>query len=284
MTIHRPRVDPHQLAPTSLVALLRSASRNRDLLRQLTWREVIGRYRGSMLGLAWSFVTPFLMLLIYTFVFAVVFGARWGIEREGSSTTSFAVVMFIGIMIHGVFSDAVNRAPSLILDNTNYVRRVVFPLELLPVIALGSVLFHMLVSLAVWILVALFVFGSLPWTTLLLPLVIAPLLIGTLGVCWILASLGVYVRDVGQTVGILTTAMLFLAPVFYPLDALPVAFRPLILANPLTFIIEQARDVLVWGRMPSPGGLAIYWVLALLTAQLGFWWFQKTRKGFADVL
>lgn len=277
-------MDPHQPAPTSLLALLRTMARHRDLVSQMTWRDVVGRYRGSMLGLAWSFVTPFVMLLIYTFVFAVIFRARWGLEQEGGGKASFAIVMFVGIMIHGVFSDAVNRAPALILSHTNYVRRVVFPLELLPVIMLGSVLFHMLVSLMVWLIVALVVLHSLPWTALLWPLIIAPLLLGTLGLCWILASLGVFLRDVGQTVGILATAMLFLAPVFYPLDALPEAFKILVLANPLTFVIEQSREVLIWGRLPSWTGLGIYWACALAVAQLGLWWFQRTRKGFADVL
>lgn len=283
MVVHAVKSNPHHRPSASLWAFGESLSRHRHLIGQMTWREVVGRYRGSMLGLAWSFVTPFVMLLIYTFVFGVVFRARWGLEAEGDMT-SFALVMFIGIMVHGVFSDAINRSPSLILDNTNYVKRVVFPLELLPVITLGAAVFHMLVSLVVWTIVALVILHSLPWTAVLLPVIIAPLLVATLGLSWILSSLGVFVRDVSQTVGIFTTAMLFLAPVFYPLDALPDAFRPLILANPLTFVIEQARDVLIWGKLPSWPGLAAYWVISLLVAQFGFWWFQKTRKGFADVL
>jgi lipopolysaccharide transport system permease protein len=277
-------MDPHQPAPVSLLAMLRNLSKHWDLVRQMTRRDVVGRYRGSILGLAWSFVTPFLMLLIYTFVFAVIFRARWGMQQHGNSTASFAIVMFVGIMIHGVFADAVTRAPTLILSNANYVRRVVFPLELLPVIMLGSVLFHMLVSLGVWLIVAQFVLSSIPWTGLLLPVIIAPLLIGTLGFCWMLSSVGVFVRDVGQTVGLLASAMLFLAPVFYPLDSIPDPLKLLILANPLTFVIEQSREVLIWGNLPSWKGLAIYWACALLVAQLGLWWFQRTRKGFADVL
>lgn len=249
----------------------------------MTWREVMGRYRGSVLGLTWSFVTPILMLLIYTFVFSVVFGARWG-TGHGEGRAEFAIVLFIGLMLYSLFADCVNRAPTLVTGNVNFVKRVIFPLELLPVVTLGSVLFHMLVSLAIWLVAAALVLHVLPWTCLLVPLVLMPLAIGTLGISWILASLGVFIRDIGQTVGIVTAALMFLSPIFFPLDALPEKFRLLVLVNPLTFPIEQAREVLIWGRQPDWWGLLLYWIGALAVAQLGLWWFQKTRKGFADVL
>ncbi|WP_020559761.1 ABC transporter permease [Thiofilum flexile] len=249
----------------------------------MTWREVIGRYRGSMLGLAWSFFTPVLMLAVYTFVFSVVFKARWGIGGE-ESKTQFAVVLFVGMIVHGLFAEVLNRAPGLVLSNVNYVKKVVFPLEILPFITMGAALFHTLISIGVLLLAFILFNGFLYWTVIFLPLVLLPLIILTLGLAWFLASLGVYLRDVGQTIGIITMIMMFLSPVFYPISAIPESIQPIIMANPLTFIIEQARDVVIWGRLPNVWGLILYTLIASSVAWLGYIWFQKTRRGFADVL
>jgi lipopolysaccharide transport system permease protein len=265
------------------MALGASLRRNRQLIVQMTKREVIGRYRGSAMGLAWSFFNPVFMLTVYTFVFSVIFKSRWGAGGE-ESKTQFAVVLFVGMIVHGLFAEVLNRAPTLILANANYVKKVVFPLEILPLVAMGAALFHSLVSLGV-LLAAFVIFnGYVHWTAVLAPLVMLPLVILTLGLSWALASLGVFVRDVGQTIGLATTVILFLSPVFYPVSALPEKFRFWIMVNPLTFIIEQAREVLIWGRMPNWTGLSLYTVAAMLIAWGGYAWFQKTRKGFADVL
>ena len=276
-------IDPHAAQPTSLVALIESLWRNRHLIVQMTRREVVGRYKGSALGLAWSFLTPILMLAVYTFVFSVVFKARWGTDGD-ESKTQFALVLFVGMIVHGLFAEVLNRAPGLILSNVNYVKKVVFPLDVLPVIAMGAALFHASISLAVLLIAFALFNGYLHWTIIFVPVVLLPLVILTLGVAWIFASLGVFLRDVGQTVGIITTIMLFLAPIFYPVTALPEEVRPLIMANPLTFIIEEARGVVILGRMPEWTGLGIYTLAATAVAWAGFAWFQKTRKGFADVL
>lgn len=276
-------IDPHAAQPTSLVALIESLWRNRHLIVQMTRREVVGRYKGSALGLAWSFLTPILMLAVYTFVFSVVFKARWGTDGD-ESKTQFALVLFVGMIVHGLFAEVLNRAPGLILSNVNYVKKVVFPLDVLPVIAMGAALFHASISLAVLLIAFALFNGYLHWTIIFVPVVLLPLVILTLGVAWIFASLGVFLRDVGQTVGIITTVMLFLAPIFYPVTALPEEVRPLIMANPLTFIIEEARGVVILGRMPEWTGLGIYTLAATAVAWAGFAWFQKTRKGFADVL
>ena len=267
----------------SLIALLRSLRINRGLLWQLTRREVVGRYRGSVMGLAWSFFNPLLMLAVYTFVFSVVFKARWDVDI-GGGRAGFAIVLFVGMIIHGLFAEVINRAPGLMLSNVNYVKKVVFPLELLPVTALGAAVFHALISLVVLLAVFLLSNGYLQATAVLFPLILLPLVIATLGFTWMLASLGVFVRDVGQTVGIFTTILLFVSPVFYPVSALPESFRPWLLANPLTFIIEQSRAVLVYGQYPDWSGLALYTAASVVIAWAGFWWFQRTRKGFADVL
>ena len=276
-------IDPHANHPTSLAALARSLWRHRDLISQMTRREVVGRYRGSIMGIAWSFFNPILMLVVYTFVFSVVFKARWGTGGDESQAT-FAIVLFVGLIVYGLFAEMVNRAPGLILSNVNYVKKVIFPLEILPVVGLGAALFHTLISLGVLLAAILLINGSLAWTALFFPLIILPLLIATLGVAWFLASLGVFVRDVGQTVGIFTTVLMFLSPVFYPINSLPEKFQIWLMLNPLTFVIEQSRAVMIFGKLPDWVGLGIYAGVSLLIAWAGFWWFQKTRKGFADVL
>jgi lipopolysaccharide transport system permease protein len=276
--------NPHVAQPTSLLALTRSLWRNRQLIVQMTKREVVGRYKGSAMGLAWSFFNPVLMLVVYTFVFSEIFQSRWGGIGGDDSKTQFAVVLFVGMIVLNLFSEVINRAPSLILANVNYVKKVVFPIEILPVITMGAALFHSLISLVV-LLAAFALFNSyLQWTAVFIPLVLLPIVILILGLAWLLASLGVFLRDVGQTIGIITTVLLFLSPVFYPATALPEEFRPWLMANPLTFIIEQAREVLIWGRLPDWAGLGVYTVAASLVAWAGYAWFQKTRKGFADVL
>ena len=276
-------INPHASQPTSLAVLAKSLWRNRQLVVQMIRREVAGRYKGSIMGLAWSFLNPVFMLAVYTFVFSVVFKARWGIGGD-ESKTQFALVLFVGMIVHGLFAEVLNRAPGLILGNVNYVKKVVFPLEILPVISMGAALFHSIINLGVLLIAFILFNGYLHWTAIFTPLVLLPLVILTLGLAWILASLGVFLRDVGQTIGIITTVMMFLAPVFYPITALPEEFRPWLMANPLTFIIEQAREVLIWGRLPDWTGLGIYTFAATAVAWVGYAWFQKTRKGFADVL
>jgi lipopolysaccharide transport system permease protein len=283
MTNSSTAINPHAAQPTSLVALGKSLWRNRQLIVQMSKREVVGRYQGSALGLVWSFLNPVFMLAVYTFVFSVVFKARWGVGGE-ESKTQFAVVLFVGMIVHGLFAEVLNRAPGLILSNVNYVKKVVFPLEILPVISMGAALFHSLISLGVLLIAFVLFNGYLHWTAVLAPLVVLPLVVLTLGLAWMLASLGVFLRDVGQTIGITTTVLLFLAPVFYPVTALPEEMRPWIMANPLTFIIEQAREVLIWGRVPDWIGLGTYTVAAMAITWSGYAWFQMTRKGFADVL
>lgn len=276
-------INPHAPQPVSFKSLILSLWCHRQLVVQMTKREVVGRYRGSVLGLLWSFLNPVFMLMVYTFVFSVVFRARWGVG-EDETKTQFAMVLFAGLIVHGLFSEVLNRAPGLILSNVNYVKKVVFPLEILPLVILGTSLFHASVSVSVLIFAFILFNGYLPWAIIFLPLVLLPLLFLIIGLAWLLASLGVFLRDVGQTVGVITTVMLFLSPVFYPISALPEALRPWLMVNPLTFIIEQVREVLIWGHMPNWIGLAAYSLGAVMVAWLGYFWFQKTRKGFADVL
>lgn len=274
------RMPKYKTTPSQIAM---SLWRHRHLTWQMTKREVIGRYRGSIMGIMWSFFNPILMLLVYTFVFSVVFKARWGVGTE-ESKASFAIILFVGLLVHGIFAECANRAPGLILSNVNYVKKVVFPLEVLPWVAMGSALFHALIGLVVLIAAMLIINAFVPWTVIFFPLIIFPLLLATMGVAWFLAAVGVFMRDVGQTIGIITTVMMFLSPVFYPISALPEKYQHFLFINPLTFIIEQARDVLIWGILPNFTELTIYFFFSICFAWAGFWWFQRTRDGFADVL
>lgn len=273
----------YQPLPSHPLAIFQSFWSHRQLIWQMSKRDVLGRYRGSMIGMAWSFFNPIFMLAVYTFVFSVVFKARWGVDTHASQG-SFAIILFAGLVAHGLLAECLNRAPGLILSNVNYVKKVVFPLEILPWIVLIPALFHTGINVLVLLIAELTLMHSVPWTVLWLPVVWLPFIIGIMGVCWFLASMGVYLRDVAQITGLLTTVLLFMSPVFYPLSALPERFQAWLLLNPLTFIIEQTRQVVVWGNPPDWSGLAIYTVCACLVGWLGFAWFQKTRGGFADVL
>lgn len=262
--------------------MISSLWRNRNLVIALTKREVVGRYRGSLLGILWSFFNPVFMLAVYTFIFSVVFKARW--NGGGDSKTEFALILFAGMIVFNLFSECVNRAPGLILANANYVKKVVFPLEILPLVALGAATFHMLISLLVWLVFYVLFIGMPPPTLWLVPPLLLPLGLLTLGFSWFLASLGVYLRDVGQIVGVITTALLFLSPIFYPITALPEEYHLLLQINPLTPIIEQTRQALVWGSLPDITSWGAFLIASFVVTWLGFSWFQKTRKGFADVI
>lgn len=188
------------------------------------------------------------------------------------------------MIVHGLFAECVNRAPGLILSNVNYVKKVVFPPEILPSVAMGSALFHAIISLVVLLSAQLLFNQRFPWTIVFLPVILLPLLLATAGVAWLLSSLGVFVRDIAQITGVLTTVLMFLSPVFYPVSALPKNYQLWLHLNPLTFIIEEARNVLFFGNEPDWIGLVFVLAASLAIATGGFWWFQKTRKGFADVL
>lgn len=276
-------MNPHAKQPTSLLSLGKSLLRNRELIFQMSKREIVGRYKGSALGLVWSFLNPVFMLVIFTFVFSEIFKVRWGGTGDDSKT-QFAIVLFVGLIVLNLFSEVINRAPGLITSNVNYVKKVIFPLEILPFIAMGTAFFHSLISIGVLLAAFVLFNGYLHWTVVFIPLVLFPLIIFTIGLALMLASFGVFLRDIGQTIGIITTVLMFLSPVFYPVSAVPERFIPIIMANPLTFIIEQAREVLIWGHLPDWAGLGIYTLVSTVIAWAGYAWFQKTRKGFADVL
>lgn len=234
------------------------------------------------MGLAWSFFNPVLLLTVYTFVFSVVFKTRWA--GGSGSKAEFALVLFAGLIFFNLFAECLNRAPTLVLSNPNYVKKVVFPLELLPIVSLLSASFHALASALVWLLFYLVFFGLPPLTILFLPFVVAPLFLYILGLSWFLSALSVYIRDVSQMVGLLTTVLMFMSPIFYTISSLPADYQIFMQVNPLTFVVEQARDLMIFGNPLSFPKFLMQLVISSMVALGGYAWFQKTRKGFADVL
>lgn len=262
--------------------MLASAWQHRDLIKTLSLREILGRYRGSYVGILWSFLTPVLMLAVYTFVFSSIFKARWNAGSD--SKTEFALILFAGLLVFNLFSECIGKAPTLILSNVNYVKKVIFPLEILPWVALATALFHFAISLVVWLLAHVIFFGIPPFTVLWLPLVLTPIMLMIMGLSWALAALGVYLRDISQLVGVGITALMFLSPIFYPITALPERFQFWMSINPISPAVEMTRGVLYTGRHPDPSLLAGSLAMSAVLAWLGYAWFQKTRKGFADVV
>jgi lipopolysaccharide transport system permease protein len=277
-----PRSD-HVRTHLHPIALVTRLWMYRGLIAQFTRREIEGRYKSSFLGFAWSFVQPLALLIIYTFVFGVVFRARWPGARTGN-LSEFGLVLFSGLIVFGIFSECVNRAATLIVSVPNYVKRVVFPLEVLPVSVLGSALFHAAVSLSVLLSASLLLSRQLPWTIVLVPVVILPLILLSLGLAWFLASLGVFVRDLGHLVGLLVQVLMFATPIFYPLEGIPLRLRPLISVNPLTPIVENMRRVIFRAEPPPWLALCAWTAATAVVTLLGYAWFMKTKKAFADVI
>lgn len=269
----------------NLAALPRLAWQNRSLLAQMTTRNVQQRYRGSLLGLVWSFAQPLMMLCVYTFVFSVVFKARWGAEGVGTAGKgAFAVIMFCGMAMFNLFSEALVTSSNCIVGNPNFVKKVIFPLEILPLVQVCTTF---ILGLAWFILLffgSWFILGSVHWTMLLLPLVMVPHIVFTLGVAYFVASLGVYVRDTQYVIGVAIQVLFFATPIFYPIAAVPERFRVYLAANPLTVFIEQARAVFLYGQLPNWAFLGLGTVVSLFVLQLGYFFFSRTKRGFADVL
>jgi lipopolysaccharide transport system permease protein len=279
----------------SPLALVRQLGAHRDLVRQFTVREILGRYRGSQLGVAWSFLTPLLLLAVYTIVFGAIFQRTWSPLPVASAQPAaggawaahleFALTVFCGLLVFNVFSECVSKAPNLVVHQPNYVKKVVFPLEILPVAALGSSLAHAAVGLALLVAgLAVFQPASLSLAMLWFPLVLAPLAMLCLGLGWILASLGVFVRDIEHPVGVAVTMLFFLSAIFYSPHDMPDSLGWLVWGNPLALVIEDARRTLLWGRPPDWPLLAASSAASAIVMQLGFVWFMKSRRWFSDVL
>ena len=258
-------------------------TRNTTILWRLTEREVASRYRGSLLGWGWTLLNPLLMLAVYTFVFSTVFKARWP-DLQEAGPIGFAINLFAGLIVYSLFAECVGKAPTLVLSQPSYVTKVIFPLEILSAVSVGAAAFHACTSLVVLGLFELIAQGSIPLTSLWLPLVWLPLLLGCLGLCWLLSALGVYLRDLPQLVNVGLSVLMFLSAIFYPVSALPERWQPVLSLNPLVLVIEQTRAVLVSGQGPSPLYLGLGLPLSVVVCEVCFRLFQKARRGFADVM
>lgn len=266
----------------NIVRAVKEVLGNGPLIYEMTRREVVGRYRGSLFGLVWSLFNPLFMLSVYTFAFGVLFKTRW--PGVGGGNAGYAIVLLSALLVFNFFSECANKAPGLIAQNTNYVKKVIFPLEILPVVLVCSALFHYFVGLFVWLVAYQIAIGVWKWSLLFLPLAMIPLVLFTLGVSWFLAAIGVYLRDVGQVVGVFTAALMFLVPVFYPVDSVPQSLKLMVDLNPLTHFVEMFRELMIYGRVPDFG----YWCLMTFSA-VGFslgclMWFRYVRRGFSDVI
>ena len=269
--------------PVDLWSLLRSVVTHRELILRLAGREVTQRFQGSLLGVAWMVLTPLLTAAVFTFVFSAVFQTRWG----GTTPTGpfdFAILLLVGMAVHSVFAEAVGRAPILIVSQASYVTKVIFPIEVLPAVVVLSSLVNAVITVCIVLVGQLLLNGVFHWTAIFWPLVMAPYLIFVAALVMFFAACGVFLRDLSQVVSLLVTVTLFLTPIFYPLNAVPGAFRTVMRLNPLTSIVEQSRTVIVFGGLPDFVSLALYTLCSLAALALSFWLFQRLRPGFADVL
>lgn len=268
----------------NLLAFFKKVYHYRYLLVQMTKREIVHRYRGSALGLIWAFLNPLLLLGVYTFIFSVVFKVRWGEENVEASQVDFAITLFAGLLIFNLFSEIMNRAPYLILSNISYVKKIIFPLELLPLVSIGTVLFHSILTLLVLLVIHFLFKGYIPWTVVYTPIVLIPVLLAGLGISWFLSAITVYIRDIAQVTGLFTTILLYISAVFFPITALPPQYQILLLFNPLALIVSESRKIMVFNQSPDWAILSLTLLVGILMALVGYWWFEKARKGFADVL
>jgi lipopolysaccharide transport system permease protein len=248
----------------------------------MCWRDISSRYRESVLGTLWAILNPLLMLSIYTFVFGFVLKSRW--PGQGDNKVLFSLTLFSGLIVHGVFAETASRSTSIISENANYVKKVVFPLEILPLTVLGSSAFHAGLSLGLLLVANALIGTGVHWTIVLIPVIAAPILLATAGLAWILSALGVYLRDASQIVTFVMALLMYLSPVFYPLTSFPEQYRTFLYLNPLTLPIEQMRDLIIRGELPSMIGVCATYVVAFVVMAFGLWFFERARVGFADVV
>lgn len=271
---------------SKMFSYLTSSWNHRILIWRLARREVEARFRGSLLGVVWALVLPLMMLGVFSLVFGSVFGTRW--VRPGGTIAigefGYPMVLFSGLIIFGIISEPVTRAPGLVLENVSYVKKVVFPLEVLPCVALISAIITAAIAFVPFLAVYVFFYGPPPLTILALPIVLLPLIMTTIGIVYFFSSLGVFLRDLAQVVAPLTAAIMFLSPLLYPMESLPEMYRPWLYLNPLTLCLIHAHDVIFWGQLPPLAEWLVYFVISFLIMTAGGYWFMRTKKAFADVV
>jgi lipopolysaccharide transport system permease protein len=259
-------------------ALLRE---HRGLIRSMVRRDLTSRYKGSVMGLAWAIVTPAVMIGIFTLIFSGIFGARFGTD---GGHLGFAIYLFCGMLPWIAFSDGVQRAATAIPENVNLVKRVVFPVEALPVNVALSGIVQQLIGTTVLLVASGVFLHRLPLTIGLMPVLLIPQLLATIGLGWLMASLGVFIRDMPQFNQLFFSTWMYLTPILYPESQIPPKYQWMIQFNPMAPLVRSYRRVLLEGRVPDWRGLGVTMLFALICFGLGYWWFERTKKAFADVL
>jgi lipopolysaccharide transport system permease protein len=268
------------LLPWQIVRHLRQHG---ALIQQFTVRDVLGRYRGSYLGVFWSLLRPLCSLAVFFVVFGYIFQSRFG-HDDHESRVDYALGLFCGLIVLDFIAECISRGPTLILSNPNYVTKVVFPLEILPVSAVGGALVHLVVSSIPLFLAYFFVHGSLHLTAMYLPVILIPLVFLGLGVMWLFASLGVFVRDISSFVPVLITILMYVSAIFYPISKVPLAMRPAVVHNPLAVLIDNMRNVFMWGMPLDWGQYLSMSAVCIIFMVVGYAFFMRTKSAFADVL
>ena len=257
--------------------------KQRLLISQLIKREISKRYKGSLLGGLWAFLTPLFQLGLYTLVFGVIFRSSW--ENSGDSgLQSYSLILFCGLSVFSIFSEVLNQAPRLILNHANYVKKVVFPLEVLPVVNVTSAFFQGLISLFLCVLMKAILTGTVSLTVLALPFLLIPYFLLVLSICWLASSLSVYFRDIQQITPPLLTAAFFLSPIIYNISMVPEWLLPIYRLNPLCFFVDGFRRILLWDQLPEIGAWTRWTIASFILAHISHYIFMRLRKGFADVV
>ncbi|WP_041523939.1 ABC transporter permease [Gilvimarinus agarilyticus] len=264
---------------TGLLSALRRYS---SLFSMMVGRDIAARYKGSLLGFFWAAINPFLLMVVYGFVFGVIFQARW--PAQGDEPVSFVVLLFCGLIAHLMFSDVLGRSASVIRDNANYVKKVVFPLTIFGGVVSFSALFHFLVSFVVLLLVSWAMGGYVSWHIIFLPLLLLQFLLLCTGVAWFVSVLGVFFKDLTHIIGFISTVFLFTCPIFFPTSYVPEQYQVILSVNPLTYYVEAIRGIVVYHTLPTLAVFTCASVVALATFAFGFWFFRKTKSSFADVV
>ena len=257
---------------------------NMHLTRMLTKREIESRYRGSMLGSCWAFINPMMMMLVYTIVFSQVFQMRWNTSATSSSPVDYAINLFAGLIVFNMFAECVTKAPVQIISNPNFVKKIVFPIEILGVKLIGSAITHGLISVALLCIMKIATTGTIPLKIIALPIVWTPFALGLLGLTWLLNTIGVFFKDISQIVGSAVSATMFLSPIFYPTSALPENLKFLGLINPIGITIEQTRGVLVNDIYPDITSSLIQLGISIFICEASFRLMNKQKCRFCDEL
>lgn len=268
-------------APRLLSAPFRTIANNRGLIRSMARRDILARYRGSFGDVFWTILNPLLLMATYFFVFGVVLRTRFGADR---SSTGFALYFLAGMLPWLAFAEPLGRSPHVILEHRNFVKKLVFPLDTLPVNQVVAGLVTELFAAVVFIAALLIIRRTVPLSIVWLPLLLVPQLFFTLGACWFLSALGVFMRDLGQIMGFLLTLWFFLTPICYPESSLPPSALALLGKNPIFVLVRGYRAIFLEAHAPQPAPLLKLWVLSIAVFLLGHAWFSKLRKGFADVI